>query len=325
MASNELSRRTFFGCLAGAGLGATLDPGAIRGHAAPAGRTHAEEGRLNLCVFSKHLQFLEDYTQMAEVAAEIGFDGVDLTVRPDGHVEPERAARDLPRAVEAVRSAGLVVPTITTHITSADQEHARVVLETAAELEIPGYRMGYAYYDGGGNVEATLARLRPQMETLAVLNEDLGVHGDYQNHDGHYVGAPLWDIARLFDGLDPAWMGVQYDVRHATVEGANTWSLGLDLLAPRIHSLVVKDFRWNSAEAGATVEDVPLGRGHVNFADFWQRVKALNLRHPVSVHFEYSMPGSMEPLAANELRDQTVDVMRRDLAMLRKMLVQAGM
>lgn len=36
---------------------------------------------LQLYIFSKHLQFL-DYTGMSEAAREMGFDGIDLTVRP---------------------------------------------------------------------------------------------------------------------------------------------------------------------------------------------------------------------------------------------------
>ena len=68
-----------------------------------------------VCIFSKHLQWL-DYGPMAELAAEIGFDGVDLTVRPKGHVLPERVAQDLPRAVAAVRKAGLEVTMMTTGI-----------------------------------------------------------------------------------------------------------------------------------------------------------------------------------------------------------------
>lgn len=277
-----------------------------------------------LCVFSKHLQFL-DYESMAAAAAEIGFEGVDLTVRPDGHVSPEDVARDLPRAVGAVRNAGLAVPTITTHIVSAEQEHARTMLETAAELGISGYRMGWIPYDSALGVASSLDALKPQLAALAALNEELGIRGDYQNHAGTRVGAPVWDLAGLLEDLDPAWMGVQYDVRHATVEGANAWPLGLDLIAPRVRSLVVKDFRWADAGGAARVEDVPLGKGHVDFLAFWQQIKALGLRVPVSLHFEYDMPGEDEPLAPEILRARTIDVMRRDLTMLRKMLVQAGL
>ena len=36
-----------------------------------------------ISIFSKHLQWL-DYKDMAKVLADLGFDGVDLTVRPPG-------------------------------------------------------------------------------------------------------------------------------------------------------------------------------------------------------------------------------------------------
>src|SRR5688500_11411352 len=62
--------------------------------------------KLKVHIFSKHLQFL-DYSSMAEAAAELGFDGVDLTLRPKGHVTPERVMEDLPKAAEALTKAGL--------------------------------------------------------------------------------------------------------------------------------------------------------------------------------------------------------------------------
>ncbi|HNY42625.1 MAG TPA: hypothetical protein PKJ41_19645, partial [Bryobacteraceae bacterium] len=38
-----------------------------------------------MCIFSKHMaQF--DWKELGRKAKEIGFDGVDLTVRPKGHV-----------------------------------------------------------------------------------------------------------------------------------------------------------------------------------------------------------------------------------------------
>ena len=64
-------------------------------------RTSADQP-LKIYIFSKHLQFL-NYQDMAEAAAEMGFDGIDLTVRPKGHVLPERVETDLPKAVEAMK------------------------------------------------------------------------------------------------------------------------------------------------------------------------------------------------------------------------------
>lgn len=323
----DLNRRRFVERVLSAGAGTAMLPtiALASGASAYSGAAPPQDARLVLCVFSKHLQFLSDYAAMADAAVEAGFDGVDLTVRPGGHVLPENAARDLPLAVEAVRAAGLAVPTITTHITAADQEHARTILETAAELGVPGYRMGWLRYDNATpRVLETLEALKPQMADLAALNEELGIHGDYQNHDGTYVGAPVWDLAVLFEDLDPAWIGVQYDIRHATVEGAHSWPLALDLVAPRVLSLVVKDFRWISTDVGAAIENTPLGSGSVDFSAFWQRVRTYELRRPVSMHFEYDMPADAGNPASVAVRRDTIEAMRRDLTMLRKMFVQAG-
>jgi hypothetical protein len=71
--------------------------------------------KLSISIFSKHLHWL-NYKDMASLTAQLGYDGIDLTVRKDGHVLPENVTRDLPKAVEAIRNAGLEVYTITTDI-----------------------------------------------------------------------------------------------------------------------------------------------------------------------------------------------------------------
>jgi hypothetical protein len=48
--------------------------------------------RIQICFFSKHLPEL-NYSQLAQWLKDAGFDGAHLTVRPGGHVLPERAAQ----------------------------------------------------------------------------------------------------------------------------------------------------------------------------------------------------------------------------------------
>ena len=100
----DLSRRRL---LKTASLASVYAGGALTG-------AHAAKRRgPTLCMFSKHLPFL-GYRQLAQALKQIGFRGVDLTVRPAGHVLPARVARDLPRAVEAIRGEGIDLPMITT-------------------------------------------------------------------------------------------------------------------------------------------------------------------------------------------------------------------
>ncbi len=72
----------------------------------------AAESKPAVCIFSKHMaQF--NWAELGRRAKDMGFDGVDLTVRPKGHVLPERAAEDLPKAIDVIRSQGLSLPLMT--------------------------------------------------------------------------------------------------------------------------------------------------------------------------------------------------------------------
>ena len=83
--------------------------------------------RGTLCLFSKHLPGL-DASALARAVKSLGFAGVDLTVRPGGHIAPERAAAELPGFLQALRAEGLAVPMITTALVSASEPTARPLL-----------------------------------------------------------------------------------------------------------------------------------------------------------------------------------------------------
>ncbi|MDB5260957.1 MAG: hypothetical protein JWQ14_238, partial [Adhaeribacter sp.] len=109
MTNNTHSRRHFLATLAAAG--AALPFAGLATAAVP--KANGAANYPVLCVFSKHLEWLP-IAEMARAAKQMGFDAVDLTVRPGGHVEPQRVAEDLPKAVDIIRKAGLSVPMIAT-------------------------------------------------------------------------------------------------------------------------------------------------------------------------------------------------------------------
>ena len=63
---------------------------------------------------------------LARTLKPLGFGGVDLTARPGGHVDPKRVAQDLPVFVAAIREEGLLVPMITTDLTSIEDRLSRL-------------------------------------------------------------------------------------------------------------------------------------------------------------------------------------------------------
>ncbi|MEO3406645.1 sugar phosphate isomerase/epimerase family protein [Mucilaginibacter sp. CAU 1740] len=247
--------------------------------------------KIKVSLFSKHLHWL-NYTDMAALAAQLGFDGIDLTVRPDGHVQPERVTEDLPKAVAAVEKAGLKVYSIVTNIKTADEKDTQPILKAASSLGIKYYRTAWFNYDKNIGVQANIKAINKQMAALAAINKKYGTHGGYQNHSGDLFGASQWDLWLALEGLDPNYIGCQYDVRHATTEGADTWPVTLDLLKAYSKTISVKDFYWDKKDGKWQVKSVPLGEGMVDFKKYFALLKQYNINGPLSLHCEYPLGGA---------------------------------
>ena len=312
---SSFSRREFLGT---ASCGAAGLAAALRGAEAAPARTAPPA--VSLSVFSKHLQHL-DYRALAETIAEAGFDGIDLTVRDGGHVLPARVRDDLPKAVDAARAAGLSVPMMTTTIVSARDPHAEAVLATASRLGIRDYRLGWVPYDQAKGIAGTFDALRAQFRELAALHESLGIRGAYQNHAGDRFGCAVWDLWMVLKDVNSPWLGCQYDIRHAVIEGMSSWPNALRAIAPYIHTIDIKDGRWERTPKGWQPVTVPLGDGAVDVARFLKELRALGIAKPVSMHFEYPFPETGTPA---ERRKAAVTLMRKDAERFRAAMAEAG-
>ena len=289
--------------------------------------THVKED-FSISIFSKHLHWL-NYGEMAMVAAEMGFDGVDLTVRPQGHVNPERVEEDLPKAMEAVKRAGKKIHMITTSINDADDPLTEKILKTASSLGICHYRMGWMYYDDAKPIEENISLIQHKMSKLAVLNEKYTISGEYQNNSGIdlagiYFGASIWDLFGVLKSINSRWLGSQYDIYHATVEGANAWPVGLKLISPYIRTLDIKDFQWLKKDGKWSSETVPLGEGMVDYKKYVGLLKQYNVSCPVSIHYEYPLGGAEQGAKTLTMeRKEVISAMRKDLTTLKRYLTEA--
>src|ERR1039458_2303875 len=209
----RLTRRTFLQVSSAATL-ATAQ--ALSAHS-PGISQAREPFRGTLCLFSKPVPQLT-WQELAQSAKRAGFGGIDLTVRTGGHVSPQRAAIDLPKAVGAIRAEGLEVPMLTTELVRGDDPTAAPILSTAASLSIPFIKPGYYHYKFI-DVRKELAEAGDQFRSLVKVAEKYKVQVGFHNHAG-YIGAQTWDIAPVIDTLDPKWVGYYYDLENATEEGA---------------------------------------------------------------------------------------------------------
>ncbi len=283
-----------------------------------------EEKQLSIHVFSKHLQFL-NYQDMAEAAAEMGFDGVDLTVRPGGHVLPEEVEDNLPLAIEKIRGVGLLGDMMATAVTDSNNPIDKKVLEIASRLNMEFYRLGYVDFNDNKPIIKSLEELNMQMKDLAALNKSLDISGSYQNHAGLRVGGEIWEVWHLLEEIAVDAIGCQYDIRHAMVEGGTSWQNSLRLIAPQINTLVLKDFIWEKSNGKWKIKNVPLGEGMVDFPSYFSLLKKYKINVPTTIHYEYDLGGvehgvrKLEGKSAKEI----FEMMKKDLRYARKLWSEA--
>lgn len=277
------------------------------------------DGFPKIHIFSKHLQFL-NYQDMAEVAASLGFDGVDLTVRPKGHVLPENVEIDLPKAIAEIKKVGFSPLLITTAVEDRDNPIDSKLLKVAAKEGIKYYRMNWYRFIEEKTIPESIALFRNKMTGLSQLNKELGLTGCYQNHSGRMVGASVWEIWEMLKNSDARYSGTQYDIRHATVEGGLSWPTGFSLIRPTIKTIVLKDFMWEKKNGKWGATSTPLGEGMVDFKSYFGLLKQFKIDVPVSLHLEYDLGGAESGATKLTIDKQLVfDAMKRDLTKVKEL------
>ncbi len=312
--SNSLTRRSFLAGTAAAGLSSAMET---------ASRDSNPNASPSVVLFSKHIQWA-GYTEMAERTAEMGFDGVDLTVRKGGHVLPENVERDLPKAVEAVRKAGLDVQMISTRIADPDDPQTETILKTASALGIPFYRIGSWRYDKDRDILSQLREYPPKLKALAAMNEHYHIRAGYHNHSGErYIGGPVWDIAEMLRGVNTDWIGSNFDPGHAVSEGGcGAWETNFKFIAPLVKMSAIKDMLWvPDKKRGCKRIFTPIGEGMLDWKRVLNGFKAIRFTGPFSLHFEYPVEGSDEKTERKNL----LACIKKDFDVFTGFLHQAGL
>lgn len=250
-------------------------------------------------------------------AKRAGFDGLDLTLRPGGHVLPENAEVGLAEAKRIADEHGMTIPMVTTAVSDTDSPHAEAVFAAAAHYGARKIKLGYWRYEPFGTLLKQLDEARAKLDRLAKLGERYNVLPCVHIHSGamlHNGGPMLYLVLRDFA---PERVGAYVDPMHMAVEGGlSGWEMGLDLLAPWVALVGVKNFRWvergrdEKGQMKFATEYVPLPDGQAPLPKFVERLKQLKYDGVVSFHSEYK----------GVTVEQTLEMSRKDVAYFKTLL-----
>ncbi len=246
---------------------------------------------------------------------EIGLEGLDLTVRAGGHIEPADAPAQLPLAAKAALEAGVEILFITTDITDPGPQAERT-LATAAKLGITRFKLGYYRYKPFGDLRRQLDQTHERIGAVVKMARHAGILPCIHIHSGTFLpshGTQLYELIRDFS---PEEVGAYVDTLHMVLEGSGDgWRQGLDLLAPWIALVSVKNFAWQRQQRDRRGqmrwqnEVVPIADGISPLPEFVATLKKTGYDGIYSLHSEYKGRHSFEDLNTEACLAQT----KRDL------------
>ncbi len=305
---SSVSRRGFLaGSLGAAGLwaGGTLC-GLKNSPAGFAMETTSKEPEI--AVFTKSFQAWP-LPELCQRFRELGVTGLDLTVRPGGHIEPGDIARKLPEADRIVRDHGLKIVQITSNVTTTD-EYGRTLFETAGELGLRKIKLGYYRNKEVGQLQQQLKLVQQDLRKLIELGEANNVLPCVHIHSGLYLPSHGTLLYLMLRDFEPGRIGAYVDSLHMSLEGgAGGWQQGLDLLAPWISLCAIKNYllttkpRDKAGQQRWGWKTAPLADGVSPLPDFVKTLKQLDYHGPFSLHSEYLPELNVEECYTQTARD----------------------
>jgi sugar phosphate isomerase/epimerase len=244
----------------------------------------------------------ESLAELAQLVRRLGFDGVELPVRPGYQVPPENVADGLPQAARIFADHGLKIgsvagptdePTVAA-MGAAGVKILRICVQVDREV---GYR-------------ATEERLRRRFDALVPALEAHGVTLGIQNHCGWFIGSAV-GLMRLIEGYEPRHVAAVLDPAHCALDGEPD-AMAIDIASSHLALVNLKNARWvrDEGDGGRWRVEWTLGReGLSSWAEVAAELKKRRYPGDLCLSAEYSPPGGkgqlmeadVEPLIAADL------------------------
>ena len=161
---------------------------------------------------------------LCEFVHGLGFDGIELPVRPVYQVEPEAILKDLPQAVRTLAASGVKIFSI-----AACAESGVPIIRICLDLPAPSYRESETLW-------------RKQWDALVPLLDRYGVTLGIQNHSGRSVSNAS-GLRSLLQGYDPKHIAAVWDAVHTALQGEEP-EIALDIICPHLCMVNLKNVYW---------------------------------------------------------------------------------
>lgn len=230
--------------------------------------------------------------ELGEKAIELGYDGIDLCVRPRHPVHADNVIQALPEAMKVWRNQNVTCPMITAPVALTDPKSPEMenYYIACAEAEVPRLKIGFWKFQDGENYWHVLDAARKDLEEIVGLSEKYGVQTCYQIHSGPCLGSNCAGLMHLIKGFDPQYVGAYPDFGHIALDGED-WAMGMAMIQDYLSIVGIKDACYLLQPEGQTPRYrscfTKVGEGCVDWHRCMELLCEMGFDGPISVHTEY--------------------------------------
>ena len=252
-----------------------------------------------LALFTKPWKALP-LAQLARHISSLGFDLIELPVRPGFQVEPDNIERDLPAAVRVLAEQGIRVLNVTADLPLDDER----LYSACAAAGIGMNRV--MFWQGDMDYWTAEAEARRTLDAALPFCEKYNFQIGVQNHSGRFVPVNEMGMIRLLQDYDPRHVAAVWDPAHNALEGMNSDS-AVDVLAPHLCVVNLKNAFWRrvsgpeAAVAEWRIYWTSGAQGRASWAQAIAKLKAIDYQGPICFSAEYSDEARVDELIVKDL------------------------
>ncbi len=252
---------------------------------------------IKFTVFNKPWKF--DMPALAVHIARLGFDGVELPVRPGYPVTPENIGIELPKAVKILADQGLVIGSI-----AGPTDEKTIV--ACSENGIPIIRICVGTLEDETYLEGEF-RLQREFDAMVPLLEKYGVILGLQNHYGRRDVCNAMGLRHIADKFNPKQIGLVWDAGHNGLEGEQP-ETAIDIVWSHLCMVNLKSAYWRlisgpEAELSKWESYWTTGRrGRAQWGRVADELKRRSYSGIICLTAEYTDEAAVDQLIAEDIR-----------------------
>lgn len=213
--------------------------------------------------------------EVFQLLRELNYDGVELRVKEDYHVPPDKILSSVKKLEDLMNQYKLEIPVLGTYLSIKEQKTLLPVFEAADILGANGVRVSLGPpLDVQQSYWSALDEVKKELENFIKAIQPFKAKALFEIHFKTLISSPSLAYL-LLKSFDPGKIGIIYDPGNMIIEGREDWKVGVEVMKDYIWHVHAKNTSWRKEEEWNWSLD-ELECGMVNWEEVMRALLSIN-------------------------------------------------